>query len=63
MFSYVLKQGLNVNLNLLFFTIFDFEEEVEIINGGLKFQERNTRKWVLGEEEEEGMWKKFEEDK
>ena len=62
MFSYVLKQGLNANLNLLFFTIFDFEEEVETINGGLKFQEKNTRKWVIGEEEE-GMWKKFEEDK
>ena len=62
MFSYVLKQGLNVNLNLLFFTIFDFEEEVETINGGLKFQEKNTRKLVIGEEEE-GMWKKFEEDK
>jgi hypothetical protein len=44
MFSYVLKQGLNANLNLLFFTIFDFEEEVETINGGLKFQEKNTRK-------------------
>ena len=61
-FSYVLKQGLNVNLNLLFFTIFDFEEKVETINGGLKFQEKNTRKLVIGEEEE-GMWKKFEEDK
>ena len=62
MFSYVLKQGLNANLNLLFFTIFDFEEKVETINGGLKFQEKNARKLVIGEEEE-GMWKKFEENK
>ena len=29
---------------------------------GLKFQGKNRRKWVLGEGEE-GMWKKFEEEK
>ena len=53
MFSYVLKQGLNVNLNLLFFTIFDFEEEVETINGGLKFQEKTQENEFLVKKKKE----------
>jgi hypothetical protein len=34
-------------LNLLFFAIFDLEEEVETINGGLKFQEKTLENEFL----------------
>ena len=38
---------MNVNLNLLFFAIFDLEEEVKTINGGLKFQEKTQENEFL----------------
>ena len=53
MFSYVLKQGLNVNLNLLFFTIFDFEEEVKTINGGLNFKRKTQENELLVKKKKE----------